>query len=85
MFYFVVKNVVTTVWRHNHFKSAFCSFFHAIATEVRAWRLFSVLVEVVVFFSVIKLLVTRDFFYFNSMRLGQVSAGHSKWGLLESS
>ena len=26
---------VTTLWRHNHFKSAFCSFVHA--TSTRAW------------------------------------------------
>ena len=31
----------TTVWRHNHFKSAFCSFVHEISTEVRAWRFFA--------------------------------------------
>ena len=32
---------VTTMWHHNHFKSAFCSLVHAISTELRAWRIFS--------------------------------------------
>ena len=36
---------VSTIWRHNHFKSAFCSFAHAISTEVRVLRHFSLLVE----------------------------------------
>ena len=44
-FYFVVMIFVTTIWRHNHFKSACCSFIHAISTEVRAWRHFLLLVE----------------------------------------
>ena len=35
-FYFVVKIFVTTISRHKHFKSAFCSFVHVISTEVRA-------------------------------------------------
>ena len=41
-FYFVAI-FVTTIWRHNHFKSAFCSFVHPISTEVRVWRQFFVL------------------------------------------
>ena len=40
VFYFVVKIFVTTIWRHNPFKSPFCSFVHAISTEVRVWRHF---------------------------------------------
>ena len=50
VFYFVVAISVTTIWRHNHFKSAFCSFVHAISIEVRAWRHFSLLVERVFLF-----------------------------------
>ena len=42
-FYFAI--FVTTIWRHNHFKSAFCSLIHAISTEVRVWRHFLLLVE----------------------------------------
>ena len=71
-----------TIWRHNHFKSAFCSVVHAISTEVRAWSRFSLLVEQVFsFIRVIKFLVTHDLphsqkwlpdfeidFYFNSKR-----------------
>ena len=45
VFYFVIKMFVTTIWLHHHFKSAFSSFLHAISTEVRAWRHFSLLVE----------------------------------------
>ena len=33
------------MWCHNHLKSVFSSFIHAISTEVRAWRHFSLLVE----------------------------------------
>ena len=43
VFYFVVAIFVTTIWRNNHFKSACCSFNHAI--EVRVWRHFLLLVE----------------------------------------
>ena len=34
-----------TIWRLNHFKSAFCSCVYAISTELRAWRHFLLLVE----------------------------------------
>ena len=44
MFLYFVAIFVTTIWRHNHFKSAFCSFVHAIPSELRAWRHFSLLV-----------------------------------------
>ena len=47
--YFVVTIFVTTIWRHNHFKSAFCSFVHAILTELHVWRHFSLLVKLVFF------------------------------------
>ena len=40
---------ITTIWRHCHFKSAFCSFIHAISTELRAWRHFSLILELVFF------------------------------------
>ena len=61
MFYFVVKIFVSTVWRHKHFKSLFCSFIHAISTLLRAWCHFSLLVELVfLFICVIKFLFPRD-------------------------
>ena len=61
MFFYFVKIFVTTKWRQNNFKSAFCSIVHAISTEVRAWRHFSLLVErVFLFIRVIKFLVTGD-------------------------
>ena len=60
-FYFVVAIFVTTIWRHNHFKSAFCSLVHAISTEVHVWRQFSLLVQrVFPFIRVIKFLVSLD-------------------------
>ena len=60
-FYFVVAIFVTTIWRQNHFKSAFCSFVYAISTEVRAWRHFSLLVErIFLLIRVIKFLITLD-------------------------
>ena len=43
--YFVVQIFDTTIWRQNHFKSAFCSVFHAISTELRAWLHLSLLLE----------------------------------------
>ena len=60
-FYFVVRIFVTTIWRHNHLESAFCSSVHAISSEVGAWRHFSLLVErAFLFFRVITFLVTLD-------------------------
>ena len=60
-FYFVVMIFVTTIWRHNRFNSAFCSFFHAISTELHVWRHFSLLVEQIFLFQrLIKFLVTLD-------------------------
>ena len=50
-FYFVVAIFVTTIWRHNHFKSAFCSFVQAISTELHVWRHFLLLVELVFLFA----------------------------------
>ena len=43
--YFIVTFLVTNIWRHNHFKYAFCSLFHAISSVVRAWRYFSLLLQ----------------------------------------
>ena len=48
-FYFVVAIFVTSIWRHSHFKSAFCSFVHAISAEVLEWLNFSLLLERVFF------------------------------------
>ena len=44
---YFIKIFVTTIWRHNHFKSPFCSFVHAISwvKKLHAWRHFSLLVE----------------------------------------
>ena len=36
-FFCFVRIFVTTIWRHNHFKSGFCSFIHEISTEMRTW------------------------------------------------
>ena len=44
-FYFIVKIFVATFGRRNHFKSAFCSLVHAVSTEVRAWRHFTLEVQ----------------------------------------
>ena len=49
MFFFVVKMIVATIWRHNHFRSAFCSFVHATSIKVRAWRHFLLLLGWVFF------------------------------------
>ena len=60
-FLFRRRDFVTTIWRHNHSKFAFCSSVHAISTEVRVWRHFLILVELVfLLIRVIKFLVTLD-------------------------
>ena len=41
VFCFVVKIFVTTKWRHNQFKSAFCSIVHAISTGVTSFFVLS--------------------------------------------
>ena len=38
-FYFAV-NFVATIWPHNHVRSSFCSFVHAISNELRTWPYF---------------------------------------------
>ena len=96
VFFFVVKIFVTTIWHHNHFKSAFCSFVHAIATEVRAWR--HILLKRVFcsfawsnFWSQVTYLTLKNdfltlkltFVYFNSKRWGRVNVCNSKWRLFE--
>ena len=43
--FFVNRIFITTIWRHNHCKSDFCSFVHAISTELCAWPYFLLLVE----------------------------------------
>ena len=45
----VVAIFVTTIWCHNHFKSAFCSSVHAISTEMRV-TLFFALISWAIFF-----------------------------------
>ena len=61
---FHYQDDVTTIWRHNHFKSAFCWFVHAILTELRDWRHFSLLVELVyLFIRVINFLVCLFTFF----------------------
>ena len=50
VFLFRHHHFVTTIWRHNHFKPAFCSFVHAFSTELRVWRHFSLLMERVFLF-----------------------------------
>ena len=98
-FHFVVAIFVTTIWRHSHFKSAFCSFVHAISTEVRMWRHFSLLLKrVFLFIRLIKFLVTLDsphskttsslwnWLLFTLIQRDKVKwLCHSKWRLFESS
>ena len=96
---FLTSQPLTTIWGHNHFNSAFCSFVHAISTEMRAWRHFSFFVEpVFLFICVIKFLVTLDlpltkmtsslwnWLLFTLIESDKVKCVcHSKWRLLESS
>ena len=59
MFFYFVKVFVTNMWSHYHFKSAFCSFVHAISTEIRVWPHLSILVERGFLFIQVINLVTR--------------------------
>ena len=99
-FYFFVAIFVTTIWRHNHFKSAFCSLVHAISTELRAWRHFSLWVERVCcsfawlnFWSHLTYLTLKNDFvtlkltyllWFKEIRSNGCVC-HSKWRFFESS
>ena len=60
VFYFVVRIFVTITWRHNHLKSAFCSFVHKF-NWIACVTSFSLLMEPVLsIIAVIKFLFTRD-------------------------
>ena len=60
VFFYFVTIFVTIIWRHNHFKSAFCSFVHAISTEVRVTSFVALSgASFFLFIRVIKFLVTR--------------------------
>ena len=86
MFFISSSQFLLRPWRHNHFKSAFCSFVHAILTEVRVWRHFSLSIVRVFFCSFVWIIFRSHltyltlridfsnltFIYFNSWRWGQV-------------